>query len=109
MTGHFDVLTDMFITRCVPVLSDSIKRDELATLDETRFSTVHKYNLVFCDIDVNCVNTLGYEKEELVNKKSLYDLLDVKSLEGIRNCHKQSKMNKNILSIDKFYPIKINH
>ena len=87
----------MFIAKCVPVLSDSIKRDELASLDETRFSTTHKYNLTFSDLDVNCVNILGYRKEELVNKKTLYDLLDVKCLKTVKYHHRKSNLNARFL------------
>jgi hypothetical protein len=92
MTGHFDVLTDMFITKCVPVLdNDIIKQKNLFGSDPTRFCMTHKSTLKICEVDANCVGILGYEKDELINKKNLYDLIGVKNFELLKESHKSSK------------------
>ena len=89
MTGHFDVLTNMFITKCVPILQDAIMK-KVDFFDPTYFTIIHKFTLKISELDVNCVNILGYKKEELINKKSLYDLINVKYLQVIRDYHKSS-------------------
>ena len=88
MTGHFDILTNMFIAKCVPILQEVIIKKNVFEPDPTCFSILLKLTLKISELDVNCVNILGYEKDELINKKSLYDLIEVKYLKVIKDHHK---------------------
>ena len=92
MAGSFDILTDMFIVKCVPILNDTItKKRKIPSIDPTCFSILCKSTLKISELDIIAVNILGYEKDELVYKKSLYELINVKSLETIKSIHKSSK------------------
>ena len=89
MTGSFDIITDMFIANCVPILTDNNTKNPSLN-DPTKFTITCKFTLQISDLDVNCVDILGYEKDELINKKTLYDLISVKYLDTIKSNHKLS-------------------
>ena len=80
----------MYIANCVPVLSVS-NRELLTAYNAECFTSVHKLDLKFSQLDEAAESLLGYSfpADNMLNK-SLYELLSPESLITVAERHKQS-------------------
>jgi hypothetical protein len=83
--GHFDTLTDMFVLRCTPVLSNTSK-DLVICTDPMCFSTSHTLDLSIIDFPQNASELLGYSTQETNNMK-LYNIISPECLAQISQNH----------------------
>lgn len=83
--GQFDMLTDMFVLTCSPVLSNTNKELVIYS-DPMSFSTSHMPNLSIIDFTQNASVLLGYSTEEASGMK-LYDIISPDCLIQLSEIH----------------------
>lgn len=97
----------MYIANCVPVLSVS-NRELLTAYNAECFTSVHKLDLKFSQLDEEAESLLGYSfpADDMLNK-TLYELLSPESLITVAERHRQILTTKNTKGY--LDPIKLLH